>query len=199
MKKGFTLIELLVVIAILAVLMSVIVITLNPAEMLKKTRDTKRIADLDALRTAINLYIADQGSISTSTTLGGFTTPCFASALGAPIISGGVCASIVTSTGQAIGSSTSTSWLPIDFKLISSGSPLSSLPVDPKNTTTTVATTSYVYYAGFKVSTSSFELDANMESAYYSNTGSGDVESKDGGAGTYNADLYEIGSDLGVI
>jgi len=39
-QRSFTLIELLVVIAILAVLMSIIVITLNPAEMLRKTRDT---------------------------------------------------------------------------------------------------------------------------------------------------------------
>jgi len=40
--------------------MSVVVVTINPAEMLKKTRDTKRISDLDALRTALNLYLTDQ-------------------------------------------------------------------------------------------------------------------------------------------
>jgi len=74
MKKGFTLIELLVVIAILAVLMSVVVVTINPAEMLKKTRDTKRISDLDALRTALNLYLTDQQL---------FTDTCRASQCGA--------------------------------------------------------------------------------------------------------------------
>ena len=58
-SKSFTLIELLVVIAILAVLMSVVVITINPAEMLKKTRDSKRVSDLDSLRTALNFYLTD--------------------------------------------------------------------------------------------------------------------------------------------
>ncbi len=60
--KGFTLIELLVVIAILAVLMSVVVITINPAEMLKKSRDSRRVSDLDALRTALNLYLSEDKS-----------------------------------------------------------------------------------------------------------------------------------------
>jgi len=66
MKKGFTLIELLVVIAILALLMSVIIITINPAELLRKARDTKRIADLSSFRTALNMYVAEG-----STALGG--------------------------------------------------------------------------------------------------------------------------------
>ncbi|MGB9847758.1 MAG: type II secretion system protein [Minisyncoccia bacterium] len=184
MKKGFTLIELLVVIAILAVLMSVIVVTLNPAEMLKKTRDTKRIADLDALRTAINLYVSDVSSPS----MGSSVPSCYASQVGAPA-SGTLCSSVTGTTTQAI----TGGWIPINFTSISSGSPLSSLPIDPKNTTSTSATTSYVYYYGTKTASTTFELDANMESNYYSNGGSGDVESKDGGN---NSDLYEVGSDL---
>jgi prepilin-type N-terminal cleavage/methylation domain-containing protein len=48
-KKGFTLIELLVVIAILAILMAVVVVTINQQNV-KKNRDTKGISDLDALR-----------------------------------------------------------------------------------------------------------------------------------------------------
>src|SRR3989339_611637 len=60
--RSFTLIELLIVIAILALLMSIIIITLNPAELLKKSRDTKRVSDLNALRTAINLYVTDKSA-----------------------------------------------------------------------------------------------------------------------------------------
>ena len=191
MKKGFTLIELLVVIAILAVLMSVIVVTLNPAEMLKKTRDTKRISDLDALRTAINLYVTDQGSLKKNDDSDFAANTCYTHTSGAP--TNGLCSSPTASTSQAINGG---GWIPIDFRKISSGAPLSSLPIDPKNTTTTVATTSYVYYFSAKSASSTFELDANMESAYYSNGGAGDVESKDGGN---NADLYEVGSDLSLM
>lgn len=65
-KKGFTLIELLIVIAILAVLMSVVVIAINPAEMLKKSRDTRRVSDLDGLRTALNLYLSEDKDFANS-------------------------------------------------------------------------------------------------------------------------------------
>ena len=57
--KGFTLIELLVVIGILAVLSVVIILTLNPAELLKQARDSTRISDLSTVRTAISLYQVD--------------------------------------------------------------------------------------------------------------------------------------------
>ena len=53
---SFTLIELLIVVAILAVLMSVIVLAINPAEILKRTRDTRRITDLKSLNNAIQYF-----------------------------------------------------------------------------------------------------------------------------------------------
>jgi len=54
--SSFTLIELLIVVAILAVLMSVIVLAINPAEILKRTRDTRRITDLKSLNNAIQYF-----------------------------------------------------------------------------------------------------------------------------------------------
>jgi prepilin-type N-terminal cleavage/methylation domain-containing protein len=185
MKKGFTLIELLVVIAILAVLMSVIVVTLNPAEMLKKTRDTKRIADLDALRTAINLYITDVSSPSMGT-----STYCYASQTGVSTTTWGIgstCATLSATTTQAING---TGWIPINFTSISSGSPISSLPLDPKNDTT------YTYWYRPNTSSTTYELLCNMESTYYAQNGSGDVESKDGGD---DSGYYELGSDLTLL
>jgi len=56
-KKGFTLIELLVVIAIIGLLSTLAVVSLNNAR--GKARDAKRISDVKAIQTAIELYKAE--------------------------------------------------------------------------------------------------------------------------------------------
>ncbi len=59
LKKGFTLIELLVVIAIISVLLGVVAITLNPLERIKEGRDSRRQQDLQNVKKAIDLALAD--------------------------------------------------------------------------------------------------------------------------------------------
>lgn len=59
-NKGFTLIELLVVIAIIALLSSVVLASLSTARM--KARDSKRIQDVQQVKTAIELYVHDKKS-----------------------------------------------------------------------------------------------------------------------------------------
>lgn len=57
-NKGFTLIELLVVIAIIGLLSTLAVVALNSAR--QKARDSKRVADIKQIQTALELYFADQ-------------------------------------------------------------------------------------------------------------------------------------------
>ena len=53
-RKGFTLIELLVVIAIIAILSTVVMAGLNNART--KSRDAKRLSDVKAMQTALELF-----------------------------------------------------------------------------------------------------------------------------------------------
>ncbi len=199
MKKGFTLIELLIVIAILALLMSIVIITLNPAELLKKSRDTKRVSDLNALRTALNLFVTDKsapdldlyGTCGTNTWM----------SLSANGVSGctALASSYCTTTNRV---TTGSGWVPVNFGSISSGSPLSTLPVDPTNTSSTTPFSNLYYAYQCNTAASTFELNAAMESAYYRSTtygqttaGDGDVCSTDGGNSPL---LYEVGSDPGL-
>jgi len=70
---GFTLIELLIVIGILAVLMTAVIIAINPSRQLSQGNDAKRRSDVNAILNAVYQYATEnQGllpdSISTTQT-----------------------------------------------------------------------------------------------------------------------------------
>lgn len=68
-SRGFTLIELLVVIGILAVLLSIVLIAINPARQFSQANNTKRRSDTVAILNAVGQYIADnKGSLPSQIT-----------------------------------------------------------------------------------------------------------------------------------
>jgi len=111
--------------------------TLNPSELLKQARDSNRLSDLSTLNTALAAYSADVtgGFMGTSSvvyvSIPDTTSTC--SNLGLPTLPSGWSYNCVTSTSTKL--SNGRGWIPVNFGNISFGSPLSSLPVDPTNTT----------------------------------------------------------------
>ena len=184
-ERGFTLIELLIVIGIVAILSVIVILTLNPTELLKQARDSNRISDMATLKSAISLYLADISTVNLATTTcymssatnGTSTARCgYFSATGGVTTNG---TSTVTNNRKIDG----TGWIPVNFSQISTGAPIGQLPVDPLNN-------SSFYYAYAASSTSIFELDANLESAKYATN-----ESSDGGD---NNGVYEAGTAPGL-
>ena len=63
-KKGFTLIEVLVVVGIIGLLASVLLVALGPASA--RGRDTRRVADLGSIQSALEIHFARHGRYPTA-------------------------------------------------------------------------------------------------------------------------------------
>lgn len=186
-KKGFTLVELLVVIGILAILATVTLLVLNPAQLLAQSRDSQRVSDLAALNSAIGLYVAT-ATTSVMDIGGGCATKCWTY-----IAAGANCDgrhSGKTMTTVASAAVNSSGWVPIDFRNTTGGAPLGALPVDPTNS-------GLKYYSYVCDDTNeTWELDTVLESTKYGPDSTTDNKSgKDGGSSTT---VYEIGNDPGL-
>ena len=64
-QKAFTLIELLIVIGILGVLLTAVIVSINPAEAQRKARDTVRLKDMAVLESILVQLINDGVTIPT--------------------------------------------------------------------------------------------------------------------------------------
>ena len=168
---------LVVIISILSILAITMMIVINPAEMLKKARDSQRISDLNILKTAINLYLSD----SSNPNLGSDQYYYVSNNINPNFTCAGRTAK--TSNSQAVDGS---GWIPINFSS-TEANPITSLPSDPN------PGENHYYIYLVDSTTNKFELITNMESPYYSNGGDGDIESTDGGV---FPDLYEIGRGI---
>ncbi len=205
MSKGFTLIELLIVIGILAILATATVLVLNPVELFRQARDAQRLADLDTLRSAITLYLTD---VAPPTSLEDATAPAFTCAgnfgqsASVAVASKRFMGVFAAESGIRIAAATNRvvngdGWLPVNFSLITGGSPFGALPVDPTND----GTNNYQYACNN--GTKAFELNAVLESAKYipmmTADGGDNAGSAAGVVGVAGASVaYETGTNLAL-
>jgi len=195
--KSFTLVELLIVIAILAVLAAAVVIVLNPAELLAQARDTQRVSDIKNTKSAIDLFIVDNPTISMGDaqtiylSLPDVAAPlCTNNLASLPTLPAGW--SYRCATAANLKNIDGTGWLPLDFTQVKGGSPMPYIPIDPDNN---VASGRYYTY----VPGGSYELTALLEAKKH------DAAINDGGSlpGVYQAgshiDLTPTLRDQGLV
>ncbi len=175
--KGFTIVELLIVIAILGMLAVALLITINPGEAQKKTRDAQRVIHMKSLQTLIEQFINDGRN-----------------ATGAIITNAGANSS--TKVAQNSETCGVASWIQIDTCLYGA-----SIPLDPNNRTqrtfvtnaTTNPATTGLYTAQYraKIAGSDYEVNAMQESRANS-----PKIANDGGN---SAQWFEGGTDLTLL
>jgi prepilin-type N-terminal cleavage/methylation domain-containing protein len=185
-QKGFTLIELLIVVGIVAVIAVGIILAINPAQLLKQARDSRRISDMTSLTKALAYYQANSPTLSMGSTSSIYVSVPDSSSvctnLGLSAAPSGY--TYACSTSSNYQKTDNTGWIPINFNALQPGSPLSALPVDPVNTTSTLS-----FYA-YTTSGSEFAVTALMESTKYAA-----VARDDGGS---NLIRFEKGTNLGL-
>lgn len=168
---GFTLLELLIVVSIIAILSVALVLVLNPAEALKKSRDAQRMSDLGTIKTALGLMLTSTSTPSLDGMFGVSTSGCTTGTGGAvgttPMIrysAAGVTSittpstagsdsayawlsnSVTAATTATAGDVGGTGWIPAVLSNLTGGSPISNYPIDPTNTVSTAAVTTDLVY-----------------------------------------------------
>ena len=161
-RASFTLIELLIVTTLLAVLGAVVVVVLNPAEMFRQSRDSQRLVDLNQLNKVLSFIQVDQPALNFGSSSVVYVSIPDASStcanLGLPTLPSGWSYACSNSTNYK--KINGLGWVPVDFTLFSAGSPISKLPIDPVNATSTGEY--YTYVAG-----GSWKLTARLVSKKY--------------------------------
>jgi len=170
-QKGFSLIEVLVVVGIIAVLAIAVVYALNPGQFFAQGADANRVAGIGTLDKAVSLYYSDAMNTPSTLFMGtssvvyiSIPDPTATTTAGTNCSGLGLVSTASTTYHCAAPSNylkvDGTGWVPINFTAYPGGSPVSSLPVDPTNTTS-----SNEYYVYVTDGMGGYELMAQPASA----------------------------------
>ena len=183
-QPGFSLVELLLVVAIIGISGTAIVMVINPTEILRQSRDGRRVVDLQAIDRALRMYLYDDRfAFGTAniiyTSLPDTQSNCASWGLPAPPPGWSYRCVVEADLRRIDGNG----WVPVNFTLISFGPGIPSLPVDPINN----ASHHYVYIAG-----GSWALTSLLESERHLR---GQAARDDG----FNPGKLEVGTNLRLV
>lgn len=185
LNSGFTLLELIIVLGIVGVLSMVVVTVIKPAEILKQSRDNRRLTDLKSVESAIILKIFNDANAFYGTSSRVYVSVPDSSSncsnLSLPSLPEGW--TYACSTESNYRNIDGTGWLPVDFR--GTAATFSSLPVDPLNNNSTRR------YYSYAANNSYFHIYTPLESEKYS-----PLTEKDGGS---CPDKYERGNSLSIL
>jgi len=227
-KKGFTLLELLIVIAIIAILAVIIILVLDPAETLKKSRDSQRLSDLSTIKTALGIYLTSQstpylGGAASNVGCKGTTsaeTPYIATedriwysvastsattkitdvALDGFSFNAGFGPTQV-STLASIGLTDGTGWIPVNLSAMTSGSPISNFPVDPVNDPNNGGSdvgTMTSEGLVYRYACNEKKIRFELDAQLESTAYTSDDDKRSKDGGN-NTSMYEVGTDLAIL
>lgn len=189
LSSAFTIVELLVAIVVISILATIAITSLNPAELLAQARDSRRISDINTIKTSIGLSVIDKPDIlllgvpnTVYVSLPDTSTTC-ANITGLPTLPATPSWSYHCVTAANLQKNNGTGWLPINFSSLPSTS-LSTLPIDPQNNAASGKYYTYVPNAA------AWEITSFVESSKYR-----PISSSDGGR---SADILEVGTQLGI-
>jgi len=152
-RASFTLIELLIVVTLLAILGAVVVVVLNPAEMMRQSRDSTRLYDLQQLNKVLSFIQVDQPALNFGSSSVVYVSIPDASStcanLGLPTLPSGWAYACSNSFNYK--KINGNGWVPVNFTQFSGGSPISKLPIDPVNSTSTGEYYTYVTGGSWKL------------------------------------------------
>jgi len=189
LRHAFTLVEVLVVVGLIAVLSTVVLLTLNPLDFLKQGRDSTRLNDLSNLLRTLNYIKAEspQTFFGNAKTIyisrpdpnltGDATSTC--PNMNLPSIPNDW--SYYCVSQENLSKIDGKGWIPIDFRNQAIFR-LSKLPVDPKNDE------NYYYTYVYDPNTQTFEINTVLESEKQKH-----LLAEDNGD---NDNLYELGTNL---
>jgi prepilin-type N-terminal cleavage/methylation domain-containing protein len=145
-QKGFSLVEILTVVGIVAVLALVVVYALNPSQFFAQGNDANRVAAIGTLDKSVSLYYSNAMNTPSTLFMGtssvvyvSIPDPTATTTAGTNCSGIGLVSTASTTYHCAAPSNylnvDGTGWVPVNFTSYPGGSPLSSLPKDPINTT----------------------------------------------------------------
>jgi prepilin-type N-terminal cleavage/methylation domain-containing protein len=194
---GFTLIEILIVISMILILFSVTAQIFKPTAYLRKTRDIKRLADLQALDVALKTYLTATTSPDLGPANKGVDEASPTIFISVPFDKEDVRSQTIVWNAKTYYLSQASSseyfknngqgWLPVNLSVLPYP-PLFAYPADPINSYNKKFFYSYV----FKKASSTYEINANLEYENYKQGGIEDKTSNDAGD---NLNIFEIGND----